>query len=98
MIAVLTLTQSCRGWTDGTFYVEPGITWFFWYSTCQVRIQNRQPSGTLTYCWNDLRGVADYLAWNCDASRDAYGGYCLMNNAWDIGGWQKMQQHKLSVV
>ena len=49
----------------------------------QVQITNRLSSGGLTYCRNDLRGVTNYIAWNCQAN--AHGGYCVMNNAWNIG-------------
>ena len=79
------LIPGCRGWTSGTFYVEQGVTWFFWLASCQVRIANRLSSGTFTYCWNDLRGVTNYIAWNCQATQNAHAGYCLMNNAWNIG-------------
>ena len=90
------LMQSRRGWTDGTFHVDAGYTRYMWYSTCEVRIANRQPSGSITYCWNDLRGVTEYIAWNCDASHDSYGGYCLMNNNYDVGEWHKIQYNMIS--
>jgi hypothetical protein len=32
-----------------------------------------------------VRGVTNFIAWNCQATQNAHGGYCPMNNAWDIG-------------
>jgi len=79
------LTPDYRGWTSGTFTV-PGGDYYFWASGgCQVRINNYMANSTLTYCWNDLRGVTDYIACNCQATQNAYGGYCLMGNAWNVG-------------
>ena len=79
------LTLNYRGWTSGTFLVNKGTTLYFSIGSCQVSIRNYRSSGGLTYCWNDLRGVTNYIAWNCQATQNAHGGYCAMNNNFDIG-------------
>ena len=86
------LTRTCRGWTHGTFFVTQGSTSYWTNQSCQVQVKNYH-SGSLTYCWNDLRGVTDYIAWNCQAAQGAHGGWCAMNNNYEIG-----KSHQLAHV
>ncbi|KAH7101792.1 hypothetical protein BKA62DRAFT_757098 [Auriculariales sp. MPI-PUGE-AT-0066] len=78
-------TQLAQGWTSGTFVVNQGVTVYYSLASCQVLVRNLGNFGGLTYCWNDLRGVTNYIAWNCQATQNAHGGYCPMNNEWSIG-------------
>ena len=65
------LTYDCRGWTSGTFQVLAGWTHFYWYKSCEVRVGNRMANDNMIYCWNDLRGVTGFIAWNCQETQDA---------------------------
>jgi len=78
------LTRDYRGWASGTFLIRQGSTTHYWLSSCEVSIYNYY-SGNLTYCWNDLRGVTNDIAWNCQATQNAHGGYCVMNNDLNLG-------------
>jgi len=78
------LTSDYRGWTSGTLLVSGETTLYFSLASCQVSIRNYSRAG-LAFCWNELRGVTNYIAWSCDAAQNAYGGYCNINNNLAIG-------------
>jgi len=78
------LTRDSRGWTSGTFLVRKDVSVYYSLGSCEVSVNNYF-DGNLTYCWNDLRGVTNDIAWNCQATQNAHGGYCAMNNSLYIG-------------
>ena len=75
----------CSGFPSGTFNIPAGWIFFYSYASCQVRMANRQTSNSMTYCYDDFRGTTFYIAFNCQATQNAYAGYCLMNNTFAIG-------------
>ena len=78
------LTCDYRGWTSGTITLKKNYSVYYSLGSCEVSVNNYF-NGNITYCWKDIRDVANYIAWNCQATQKAHGGFCATNNSLDIG-------------
>ncbi|KDQ50527.1 hypothetical protein JAAARDRAFT_41987 [Jaapia argillacea MUCL 33604] len=71
-----------NGVSGGSGYtITAGTYLTLTYGSCEVQQSNLiSPSQDLYYCPSDLAGVVSYIAWNCQATQNAHGGYCDFYN------------------
>ncbi|KDQ50526.1 hypothetical protein JAAARDRAFT_41986 [Jaapia argillacea MUCL 33604] len=73
--------QTLANGFSGDYTMTAGYYYTWTYGSCEVQQSNIiSPAQDIYYCYSDLAGVVSYIAWNCQATQNAHGGYCDFYN------------------